>query len=154
VRGWPAALGTAGLLALAACEARPPGRSGASAPPGVASRSGDAAAPAPQAGPLAPGVRGDTPEGARFAEWVVSTDPERRYVLDAFVRDNRVLGVKVNPTMTKGQVQESLQSLLAGMRKAFPGRPLEVIAFYESGHDLARISFDPQTGQTRTWWRQ
>jgi hypothetical protein len=29
-----------------------------------------------------------------------------------------------------------------------------VIAYYESGHDLARISFDPKTGQAKTWWRQ
>lgn len=145
------ALGTAGLLALAACEAQPPGRSGTSAAPGELSRSGYGAPPAQAP---AQGARANTPEGARFAEWVVSTDPERRYVLDAFVRDDRVLGVKVNPTMTKGQVQQSLQSLLAGMQKAFPGRPLEVIAFYESGHDLARVSYDPQTGQTRTWWRQ
>jgi hypothetical protein len=32
-----------------------------------------------------------------FADWVVSTDPERCYLLDAFVRDDRVLGVIVHP---------------------------------------------------------
>jgi hypothetical protein len=150
VRRALAALGLAALL-LGACEQQP-ARPASRVPPGEPPRSGSGAAVPAQA-PEHP-ARGNTPEGARFAEWVLSTDPERKYILDAFVRDNRVLGVKVNPTMTKGQVQQSLQSLLAGMRKAFPGRPLEVIAFYESGHDLARISFDPQTGQTRTWWRQ
>jgi hypothetical protein len=35
---------------------------------------------------------------------VVSTDPEHRYLFDAFVRDNRVLGVIVNPQLTRGQV--------------------------------------------------
>jgi hypothetical protein len=32
--------------------------------------------------------RGNTPEGAIFADWVVSTDPEHRSLLDAFVRDD------------------------------------------------------------------
>jgi hypothetical protein len=38
-----------------------------------------------------------------FADWVVSTDPEHRSLLDAFVRDDRVLGVIVHPQLTRGQ---------------------------------------------------
>jgi hypothetical protein len=38
-------------------------------------------------------VRGNTAEGSQFAGWVIATDPEARVIRDAFVRDNRVLGV-------------------------------------------------------------
>jgi hypothetical protein len=91
----------------------------------------------PQSGPPNPSVppgrgearpRGNTPEGAEFADWVVSTDPQRQYVLDAFVRDDRVLGVIVHPQLTRGQVQQMLTSLLSAMQRAFPGRPLDVLA--------------------------
>ena len=47
--------------------------------------------------------RGNTPEGAVFADWVVSTDPEHHSLLDAFVRDDRVLGVIVHPPRTRGR---------------------------------------------------
>jgi hypothetical protein len=97
--------------------------------------------------------RGNTPEGAEFAEWVLSTDPQHQYVLDAFVRDERILGVMVNPRLTRGQVQHMLTSLLSGMQRAFPDRPLEVMAYYRSGDQLARLRWDPQTGQARTVWR-
>src|ERR671923_85393 len=91
--------------------------------------------------------RGNTSEGAEFAAWVVSTDPQRRYVLDAFVRDNRILGVIVNPHLTRGQVQQMLTSLLSAMQRAFPDRLLEVIAYYRSGDQLARLWWDPHTKQ-------
>jgi hypothetical protein len=98
--------------------------------------------------------RGNTPEGAIFADWVVSTDPEHRYLLDAFVRDDRVLGVIVHPQRTRGQVQQMLTSLLSAMQRAFPDRPLEVIAYYRSGDQLARLSWDPHARQARTVWRR
>jgi hypothetical protein len=74
--------------------------------------------------------RGNTQEGAVFADWVLSTDPEHRHLLDAFVRDDRVLGVIVHPQLTRGQVQQMLTSLLSAMQRAFPDRPLEVLAYY------------------------
>ena len=98
--------------------------------------------------------RGNTPEGVEFADWVVSTDPQRQYVLDAFVRDNRILGIIVNPRLTRGQVQQMLTSLLSAMQRAFPDRPLEVMAYYRSGDQLARLWWDPQTRQARTVWRR
>jgi hypothetical protein len=98
--------------------------------------------------------RGNTPQGAIFADWVVSTDPEHRYLLDAFVRDDRVLGVIVHPQRTRGQVQQMLTSLLSAMQRAFPDRPLEVIAYYRSGDQLARLQWDPHTQQARTVWRR
>jgi hypothetical protein len=98
--------------------------------------------------------RGNTPEGAIFADWVVSTDPERRLLLDAFVRDNRVLGVIVHPQRTRREVQQLLTSLLSAMQRTFPDRPLEVIAYYRSGDSLARLQWDPHTKQARTVWRR
>jgi hypothetical protein len=98
--------------------------------------------------------RGNTPEGAAFADWVVSTDPEHRHLLDAFVRDERVLGVIVHPQRTRGQVQHMLTSLLSAMQRTFPDRPLEVLAYYRSGDQLARLEWDPHTRQARTVWRR
>jgi hypothetical protein len=98
--------------------------------------------------------RGNTPEGAAFADWVVATDPEHRHLLDAFVRDERVLGVIVHPQRTRGQVQQMLTSLLSAMQRTFPDRPLEVLAYYRSGDQLARLEWDPHTRQARTVWRR
>jgi hypothetical protein len=47
-----------------------------------------------------------------------------------------------------------LTSLLSAMQRAFPDRPLEVMAYYRSGDQLARLWWDPQTGQVRTVWRR
>jgi hypothetical protein len=98
--------------------------------------------------------RGNTPEGAAFADWVVATDPEHRHLLDAFVRDERVLGVIVHPQRTRGEVQHMLTSLLSAMQRTFPDRPLEVLAYYRSGDPLARLEWDPHTRQARTVWRR
>jgi hypothetical protein len=99
-------------------------------------------------------LRANTPEGAVFADWVVSTDPEHRYLIDAFVRDDRILGVIVHPQLTRGQVQQMLTSLLSAMQRTFPDRPLEVLAYYRSGDQLARLEWDPHTRQARTVWRR
>jgi hypothetical protein len=99
-------------------------------------------------------VRGNTPEGAAFANWVLSTDPQHKYIVDAFVRDDHILGAIVSPTMTKGQVQQTMNSLLQGMQRTFPARPLEVITYYTSGDELAHSTWDPRTNQANTVWRQ
>jgi hypothetical protein len=90
--------------------------------------------------------RGDTEGGAAFADWVVSTDPERRYIRDAFVRDERVLGVIVASTMTRLEVDSALHSLLDTMQKTFPGR-VEAIAYYESGDQLQRLVWNAERRQ-------
>ena len=98
--------------------------------------------------------RGNTPEGAVFADWVVSTDPEHRSLLDACVRDERVLGVIVHPQLRREQVQQMLTWLLRAMQRVFPDRPLEVLAYDRSGGQLARLQWDPHTQQARTVWRR
>jgi hypothetical protein len=47
-----------------------------------------------------------------------------------------------------------LTSLLSAMRRTFPDRVLEVIAYDRSGDPLARLSWDPHTQQARTVWRR
>ena len=89
-----------------------------------------------------------------FADWVVSTDPEHRSLLDALGRDDQVLGVIVHPQRTRGQVQQMLTSLLSAMQRTFPDRSLEVIAYYRSGDQLARLQWDPHTQQAKTVWRR
>ena len=57
------------------------------------------------------------------------------------------LGVKVQPTITKADTQKLLVSLVQGMARTFPGRPLTVIAFYQSGAKLAQANYNPNTNQ-------
>jgi hypothetical protein len=90
---------------------------------------------------------GDTEAGAAFARWVLEQDPRREYLTDAVVREERSLGVKVQPTVTKADAQDLLVALAQGMARTFPGRPIEVIAFYQSGDKLAEAQYDPRGGQ-------
>ena len=90
---------------------------------------------------------GDTDAGAAFARWVVDQDPQHRYLTGAVVRGEQTLGVKVQPTVTKGELRDLLVSLTAGMARTFPDRPIKVIAFYQSGDKLAEANYDPRTGQ-------
>jgi len=90
---------------------------------------------------------GDTEAGADFARWVLEQDPRREYITDAVVRDENTLGVKVNPTITKANLQQLLPALAEGMATVFPGRPLTVNAFYQSGDKLAEAHYDPRTGR-------
>ena len=90
---------------------------------------------------------GDTRDGATFARWVLEQDPQRRYITDAVVRNEQVLGVKVQPTITKGELRQLLAALTEGMARSFPGRPLVVNAFYQTGDKLAEAVYDPRTGR-------
>jgi hypothetical protein len=90
---------------------------------------------------------GDTDAGAAFARWVVDQDPQHRYLTGAVVRGEQTLGVKVQPTVTKGELRDLLVSLTEGMARTFPDRPIKVIAFYQSGDKLAEANYDPRTGQ-------
>ena len=89
---------------------------------------------------------GDTRDGAAFARWVLEQDPQRRYITDAVVRNDQVLGVKVQPTITKGELRDLLTALAEGMARTFPGKPLVVNAFYQSGDQLAEAVYNPRTG--------
>lgn len=95
--------------------------------------------------------KGNTVEGAEFANYVVGTDPQHKFIKDAFVRDNQTLGVIVSPNMTKGQVDQALGSLLRGMQQRFTKYPLQVVAYYESGDELARTVYDGRN--TNTTWK-
>jgi len=88
-----------------------------------------------------------TNEGAAFARWVVDQDPGHRYYTGAVVRGDQTLGVKVRPNITKGDLRDLLVSLTEGMARTFPGRPIKVTAFYQSGDKLAEANYDPRTGQ-------
>ncbi len=88
---------------------------------------------------------GDTEAGAAFARWVLDQDPQHRYITDAVVRNEQTLGVKVNPNITKGDVQQLLEALARGMARTFPNRQLTINAFYQSGDKLAEAVYDPRT---------
>jgi hypothetical protein len=148
---WALSLATGGVPTLGAWPA-PGGVGQRAVGPTLSSTAGRWGEAPPHRREEAP--RGNTPEGAVFADWVVATDPEHRYLLDAFVRDDRVLGVIVHPQLTRGQVQQMLTSLLSAMQRTFPARPLEVLAYYRSGDQLARLQWDPHTRQAKTVWRR
>jgi hypothetical protein len=113
---------------------------------------GYATAPQPYGGEHIGGsATGDTEAGAAFARWVLEQDPERRYITDAVVRNELTVGVKVQPNVTKGDVQRLLTSLAEGMARTFPNRPVKALAFYQSGDKLAEAAFDP--GSNRVAFR-
>jgi len=97
---------------------------------------------------------GDTQAGANFARWVLDQDPNGQYITDAVVRGDQSLGVKVQPNVTKGDVQQLLEALTQGMARTFPGRPLEVVAFYQSGDKLAESLYDPTSGRANVQFMQ
>jgi len=90
---------------------------------------------------------GDTEHGAAFARWVLDQDPRRQYITDAVVRGNTHLGVKVQPNITRGDLNRLLESLAQGMAREFPGQEIQVTAFYQSGDRLAEAHFDPRSRQ-------
>jgi hypothetical protein len=97
-------------------------------------------------GYLGGAARGDSEAGAAFARWVLEQDPRREYYTDAVVRGEQTLGVKVQPNVTRGELHQLLVALAQGMAQTFPGKPLKVIAFYQSGDRLAEADYDPRTG--------
>ena len=90
---------------------------------------------------------GDSRNGAAFARWVLEQDPRRRYLTDAVVRGEQVLGIKVQPTVTKRELRELLPALAGGMARTFPGQPLVITAFDQSGDKVAEALYDPRTGR-------
>jgi hypothetical protein len=114
--------------------------------------------------PLAPGnfggsynsgtATGDTQAGADFARWVLDQDPQRQYMTDAVVRNEQVLGIKVNPQTTKADVQRLMEALAIGMAKTFPGKPLTINAFYQSGDKLAEARYDPDSNRVAVQFAQ
>lgn len=90
---------------------------------------------------------GDTEAGAAFARWVVEQDPQQQYITDAIVRNEDTLGVRVQPTITKAELQKLLGTLAQGMARTFPGNFIKVSAFYQSGEKLAEAEYDPRSRQ-------
>jgi hypothetical protein len=132
--GVPALLATVGLLVVVGCSADPTVNT--------------------MLGPQAYGGRyqggtatGDTAEGASFAQRVIQQDPTQRYITGAIVRNDDTLGVKVQPNVSRGDLERLLASLTEGMARTFPGRPVRTIAFYQSGDKLAEADFDPRSGR-------
>jgi hypothetical protein len=145
------------LTVLAGCEQGgglvPSGRSRGKATkdyPAASPRLSDGKATLPEQAD----VRGNTDAGAALAEWVISTDPEQRSIVEAFVRDERVLVITVNPTSTPEDVDQALRSLLTAMRKTFPDRRVEAIAYHESGDQLERLVWNPERGEVEAHWRR
>jgi hypothetical protein len=88
---------------------------------------------------------GDTERGAAFARWVLEQDPRREYLTDAVVRQEQNLGVKIQPSVTRAELEQLLVALAEGMARTFPGTPLKVIAFYQTGDRLAEADYDPRS---------
>jgi hypothetical protein len=132
------------LLSLAAaCSSDSGGNSGS-----MGGRDDVPTAPGRYGGSYAGGsATGDTEAGAEFARWVLQQDPQHQYITDAVVRNGDTLGVKVQPNVTKRDLQQLLSSLAEGMANTFPGKPVRVIAYYQSGDKLAEADRDPRTGR-------
>jgi hypothetical protein len=70
--------------------------------------------------------------------------------MDAFVWNDRVLGLIVHPQRMRAQVERRLILLLSAIQRTFPDRLQEVLAYYRSDDPLARLQWDPHTQQART----
>lgn len=140
------------VVALAAaCGDGPPTRSAQSVNPGPS----NPLPPAQYGGNYSGGTAtGDTEAGAAFARWVLEQDPQRQYITDAVVRNEQTLGIKVNPQVTKADVQRLMEALASGMAKQFPGKPLTINAFYQSGDKLAEARYDPNSNQVAVQFAQ
>jgi len=88
-------------------------------------------------------MHANTPEGSEFADWVIATDPEATVIRDAFVRDNRVLGVIFDDAVTHPEVEKRIGSLLSDMLVTFRNQPVEVVAYSQAGDEVARTALDP-----------
>ena len=97
---------------------------------------------------------GDTEAGAAYAQWVLDQDPNRDIITDAVMRDDSVLGVKVQPDATKGQVRDLLIALTQGMMTQFPNRDVKVNAFFQSGDKMAEATYNRQTQQVDVQFTQ
>ncbi len=114
-------------------------------------------APAREAVPVAANApdgtaAGDTQASAAFARWVMDQDPQQKLITAAVVRNDNNLSVKVNPTATKNDVQNLMVSLAKGMAKTFPGKPVTVDGYYQSGDKLATATYDPLNSQVSVQW--
>ncbi|MFN8497305.1 MAG: hypothetical protein U0641_05560 [Anaerolineae bacterium] len=95
---------------------------------------------------------GDTQAGAAFARWVMDQDPQQKLITAAVVRNDTNLSVKVNATATKTDVQNLLVALAQGMARTFPGKPITVDGYYQSGDKLATATYDPLNKQVAVQW--
>jgi hypothetical protein len=134
-----------GLVLVGAGCNRTQARATGTAPP--ASDAGAVAAQRYGGQHLGGTATGDTQAGANFARWVLEQDPRRQYITEAVVRGEQTLGVKVQPNVTRADTQQMMTALAEGMSKAFPGKALKVIAFYQSGDKLAEADYTPRTGR-------
>ncbi len=85
--------------------------------------------------------------GVAFARLVLEQDPQQQFLTNAVVRDEQTLDVKVQPHVTKADVQRLLVALAEGMARIFPGKSLTLLAFYRSGDKLAEANYDPRTNR-------
>ncbi|MFN8557924.1 MAG: hypothetical protein U0531_11485, partial [Dehalococcoidia bacterium] len=63
-------------------------------------------------------------------------------------RGDQALGIKVQPTVSRGELTRLMEALAQGMAREFPGRTLAVNAYYQSGDKLAEAVYDPRTAHT------
>jgi hypothetical protein len=137
-------------LAAGTAAAAAPALAAGCGPTLAPSAAGGRDAVAPQrygGGHLGGRATGDTQAGAAFARWVLEQDPQRQYITDAVVRGEQTLGVKVQPTATRADLQRLLAALAQGMARTFPGKSLKVLAFYQSGDKLAEADYSPSSQQ-------
>ena len=75
---------------------------------------------------------GNTPPGAEYARGVLSDDADHSVVRDAFVRDERLLGVVVTSQMTGAALRQLLLILAEDFGRMFRDSDAEVVAYDEA----------------------
>ena len=92
---------------------------------------------------------GNTERGAEYARGVLADDPRRSVLLDAWARDEQLLGL----VGRRGAEGEALRDIILGlavdMGTTLGGRDAEVIAYNEGDRAaVARATYDADTGET------
>ncbi len=89
------------------------------------------------------------PAEQEYVRALLARDPGREVLLEAFVREQRLLGIVVRDNARAQALRDLLLGLALEMAAAFPHRDIEVIA-YNEGDDqaIARAVYRDDTGKT------
>ncbi len=92
---------------------------------------------------------GDTEPGRSHARTVLDADPRRTTLTEAWVREERLLGIVIRKEV-EGEVRRDIMlGLAAQLAGAFKDRDVEVIAYEEVAHTpVAQAVYSAQSGKT------
>ena len=89
--------------------------------------------------------RGNTGAGQEFGDWVVQTS--KGLIQDAYVRDNKKLGVVIARQVKPNEVRDLARSLAQGFHKNFPNQDVTVLMYAPDKKLILTARYDQQSNQ-------